>query len=183
MVIGILAIQGSFREHAEMIKKLGVEAQFVRSASDLDSINGLILPGGESTTMDKLAEDFDLKGILIEKIQHGLPVYGTCAGMILLAKWGLLDIEIERNAYGSQLDSFEANVDLVDTSVSSAKTLPGVFIRAPRVTSIGDDVITLATHNDSPVLIRQNNILASSFHPELTQSTDIHQHFLTFYKD
>ncbi len=184
MRIGVLGLQGDFREHVEMLSLMGVETLVVKLPEDLDLVDGLIIPGGESTTMGRVMENMRIREPLVKKIEQGLPVYGTCAGMILLSRkvvdhvqplLGVLDIEIERNAYGRQVESFE--VDLSIPAVGE-KPFRAVFIRAPKVVKHGARVEVLAEYNKDPILVREGNILASSFHPELTQDTRIHEYFL-----
>lgn len=172
--IGIFALQGAFIEHQKMIEKLGVDTFLIRSLSDVKSgkIDGIILPGGESTTMKKLLSKTGLDKWLIENSKKELPIFGTCAGMIILADFGLIDVEIERNAYGGQLESFETALE------SKFQQLNGIFIRAPKIKRIGDNVEVIAKHGDVPVLVRQKNILIASFHPELTDDERIHEYFL-----
>ena len=163
MTIGILDIQGSVKEHFDMLSRLDVEAKLVRD--NFDGTDGLVLPGGESTTILSL-----LKGL-----PKDLPIFGTCAGAIILKKLGLLDVEIERNAYGSQLHSFETSVSV---PALGRKAVDAVFIRAPKFKKIGGEVEILAEYESDPVLIRQGKILAATFHPELTDDTRIHKYFL-----
>lgn len=180
--IGILALQGAFIEHKKTFDLLGVSSFEIRQEKDLDQdMDGLVLPGGESTAIGKLLHDLNIYAPLVEKITNGLPVLGTCAGMILLAKsisnskkshLKTMDITVKSNAYGRQLGSFVTN-DLFNN-----KKIPMTFIRAPYVDSYADDVLVLATVNDRVVAVRQNNQLATSFHPELTNSTYVHQYFL-----
>lgn len=167
MNIGVLALQGNFAEHQSILDLLNVESSQVKTSEDLTSIQGLIIPGGESTAISKL-----LDANFIDHIKE-LPCYGTCAGAILLAKWGCIDMNIERNAYGRQMQSFETGIDFKHTHI------PTSFIRAPKITSIGPDVEVLAEHNGSPVLVKQGQYLASTFHTETTHSTEIHQYFCT----
>ena len=170
--IGILAIQGSFKEHEKILKKLKMDYILVRSKKDLEHLTHLIIPGGESTTMEKLLRDFDMWDTLHEHITHyTLHVFGTCAGAILLQKFGM-DIQVKRNSYGAQLNSFSA-----DLESEQFPNLKGIFIRAPKFTSHGSDIIVLATHNNKPVLLQENNMLASSFHPELCDEMRIHEWF------
>ncbi len=182
--IGVLGLQGDFREHVEMLSLLGVETLVVKLPEDLDLIDGLIIPGGESTTMGRIMENVGIKEPLVEKIKNGLPVYGTCAGMILLSKkvvdhdqplLGVLDTEVERNAYGRQVESFEVDIEI---EALGEKPFKAVFIRAPRIVKRGENVEVLAEYNGDPVLVREGSILASSFHPELTRDTRIHEYFL-----
>lgn len=187
MIIAVLAVQGSFFEHEQILEKLGVEYFEIRQKADLDKhFDGLILPGGESTTMGKLLKELDIFDTLQKKIADGLPVYGTCAGMILLANnlsndknvyFGTMDITVKRNAYGRQLGSFETVSD-----VKGIGEVPMVFIRAPYIESVGEGVDVLATVNGNIVAARQGNQLATSFHPELTDDTSVHQYFLDMIK-
>ena len=180
--IGVLAVQGAFAEHIELLRELGVEAVPVRLPRDLDGLAGLILPGGESTTMRKLIDTWELRAPILELARRGAPVFGTCAGMILLAAriadgdepvLGLLDATVQRNAYGRQLDSFEADVSV---PALGAEPLHGVFIRAPVVSELGDGVEVLARDADGrPIAVRQGRILATSFHPELTSDRRVHR--------
>ncbi len=184
MRIGVLGLQGDFREHVEMLSLLGVETLVVRLPEDLKLIDGLIIPGGESTTMGRIMENVGLKEPLIERIKSGMPVYGTCAGMILLSRevrgyeqplLGVLDAVVERNAYGRQVESFEVDIEI---PALGERPFRAVFIRAPKIVKISEGVETLAEYEGSPVLVRQGKILASSFHPELTSDTRIHEYFL-----
>lgn len=183
-VIGILALQGDFYKHRELLTKLKVKTELIRNKDELRGIDGLILPGGESTTIGKLMARFNLLDHVKDAINQGLPVYGTCAGAILLAekiefynqaKLGVLDITISRNAYGRQVDSFETDIVLKMNNNSPFRC---VFIRAPIITQAGNNVEILGTYNNNPVLVRQKNILASTFHPELTDNTAVHEYFL-----
>lgn len=188
MVIAILAVQGSFFEHEQILKKLGVEYFEIRQKADLNKhFDGLILPGGESTTMGKLLRELDIFEILQKRISDNLPVYGTCAGMILLAKnisndnnvhFATMDITVKRNAYGRQLGSFETVADIKDIG-----SVPMVFIRAPYIEKVGESVDVLATVNGNIVAARQNNQLVTSFHPELTDNTSVHEYFLKMIKN
>lgn len=190
MLIGILAIQGSREEHAEALKKLGVEVLFVRTPEELAKVDAIILPGGESTTIGMLMRRNKLHAALQKAIAKGLPTYGTCAGAILMAKnivgedqadtMALMDISIRRNAYGSQLDSF---VTELDVPVLGKKPLEAVFIRAPQIENIGKNVEILAKEGGKPVLVKEKNMLVSTFHPELTEDTRIHKYFLSFIKN
>lgn len=181
--VGVLALQGDVREHSRVLGSLGVESVAIRAPEDLDEIDGLIIPGGESTTIGKLAERFGLLEPLRDRIRAGLPTFGTCAGMIFLASsvtegtqpmLGTLDVVIQRNAFGRQNDSFEA--DLVVTGLD--EPFHAVFIRAPWVEKVGEGVEILARVDDHPVMVRQGHILAGSFHPELTDDDRIHRLFL-----
>lgn len=185
LTIGVLALQGAVQEHLDCLQSLpGVTGIAVKKAADLNGIDGLILPGGESTTIGKLLQEFQLTPLLIAKIRAGLPVWGTCAGMILLAKTivdqphchlGLMDITVQRNAYGSQLNSFTTNALI--PAVSSVP-LPLVFIRAPYVAKVGPNVKVLATVADKIVAVEQGNMLATAFHPELTGNLEFHKYFV-----
>ena len=186
MKVGVLALQGAFREHREILEALGVEAIEVRTPAELGALDALILPGGESTTMSKLLDSSGLRAPLAEVLSDGVPVLGTCAGMILLARdvvdgrrdqesFGVIDVAVRRNAYGRQRDSFEA--DLVVDGLTGG-TFPGVFIRAPRIEHAGVDVEVLARHDDVPVLVRQGAVVVASFHPELSGDLRLHEWFL-----
>jgi 5'-phosphate synthase pdxT subunit len=172
--IGVLALQGDFYEHLVALKKLKVDGVPVRTVSDIEKTSSLIIPGGESTTISKLLITSGLKNWIIKHAKTGYPIYGTCAGCIILASLGLIDISVKRNAYGRQQDSF---AELIQSKMFP--NLSGVFIRAPIITRIGAGVNVLATHNDMPVLVQQNNILAGTFHPELTDKVDVHRYFVT----
>jgi len=172
MRIGVLAVQGNFREHAAMLRGLGADVVEVRLPEQLDGLDGLVIPGGESTAIMRLIRLYGLEDAI--RAFSG-PVFGTCAGMILLdrAHLGLVDVDVERNGYGRQLASFEADLEL-----GEGEPLRGVFIRAPRVTDAGSDVEVLASHDGVPVLLRQGRFLVASFHPELTADTRVHERFL-----
>jgi pyridoxal 5'-phosphate synthase pdxT subunit len=185
MLIGVLALQGAFIEHRQVLERLGVETREVRQRKHLDGLDGLIIPGGESTTIGKLLDVLDMTERVRELGRAGMPIWGTCAGMILLASdvgrpqtvLGLLDIVVRRNAFGSQLDSFEA-----DLAVPAIGDTPfhAVFIRAPIIERVGDGVIPLATLEDGTVVAAErDNYLATSFHPELTHDARFHEYFLT----
>lgn len=182
MRVGVLALQGDFREHLATLKKLGVESCEVRTVEELEKVDGLIIPGGESTTIANLLERSGLFSEIKERGRNGLPIYGTCAGAILLAKeiindsksyLGLIDIAVRRNAYGRQIDSFEA-----DLNIKNIGPFHAVFIRAPIIERVGPKVEILAAHDSVPVMAQQENILVSSFHPELTNDLRIHEYFL-----
>jgi 5'-phosphate synthase pdxT subunit len=171
--IGVLALQGNFREHAAVLRRLGADVREIRLPEQLDGLDGLVIPGGESTAIMRLIRLYGLE----EAIRRfSAPVLGTCAGMILLDRdhLGLVDIAVERNGYGRQVASFEADLELE----GEAKPLRGVFIRAPRVSEAGPDVDVLAEHDGVPVLLRQGRFLVASFHPELTDDTRVHERFL-----
>lgn len=183
MRIGVLGLQGDFREHLEMLRSLGVDARDVRTRAQLEEIDGLIIPGGESTTMAYLLEKTGMLSALRERGAQGFPIYGTCAGMILLARelddpypehrLALMDITVKRNAYGRQVESFEA-----DLHIKNIGEFHAIFIRAPKVVRVGQGVEVLAEHDGTPVLVRQKNLLASSFHPELSGDPRVHRYFL-----
>jgi 5'-phosphate synthase pdxT subunit len=176
-VIGIFALQGSFQEHAEIVKKLGYEAKLIRDIEDTKGVEACIIPGGESTSIFMRLERSGLDKWLKESAANGMPIYGTCAGMIILAKLGLIDIKVDRNAYGSQLDSFEKELDV--SQFIDNNSFCGIFIRAPKITFYGKKVRVLIHDGDIPLLVQQNNILAGSFHPELTDDMRIHKYFLS----
>jgi 5'-phosphate synthase pdxT subunit len=173
MKIGVLAVQGAFREHAVALRRLGAEPVEVRLPEQLETLDGLVVPGGESTAIMRLIRLYGLEEA-IRRFER--PVLGTCAGMILLDRehLGLVDLAVERNAYGRQVQSFEADLRLAGDD----EPLRGVFIRAPRVREAGPDVEVLAEHDGVPVLLRQGRFLVASFHPELTDDTRIHELFL-----
>jgi 5'-phosphate synthase pdxT subunit len=173
MKIGVLAVQGNFREHAAVLRRLGAEPVEVRKPEQLEGLDGLIIPGGESTAITRLMR---LYGIEDAIRRFRAPVFGTCAGMILLDRdhLGLVDVAVSRNAYGRQVASFEADLDLA----GEGEPLRGVFIRAPRVVDAGPDVEVLAEHDGEPVLLRDGRFLVASFHPELTDDTRVHERFL-----
>jgi 5'-phosphate synthase pdxT subunit len=182
MRIGVLALQGAFREHLDTLKSIGVEGVRVREPGDLEGVSGLILPGGESTTMRQLIERWGLRGPILDLADSGAPIFGTCAGMIVLSReiaggeepiLPLLDVTVERNAFGRQLDSFEADVAV---DVLGTTPVHAVFIRAPIVKRTGPDVDVLARlEDDRVVAVRQRNILATAFHPELAGETRFHR--------
>lgn len=186
MKAGVLALQGAFRQHREVLEALGVHVVEVRTPEHLASIDALLLPGGESTTMTRLLGTSGLREPLVGRVREGLPVLGTCAGLILAAREVLdgrpdqeplaaIDLTVRRNAYGRQRDSFEA--DLVVTGLTGG-TFPGVFIRAPAIERVGPGVEVLAEHDDRPVLVRQGAVWVSTFHPEIAGDLRIHQAFL-----
>jgi pyridoxal 5'-phosphate synthase pdxT subunit len=171
--IGVLAVQGNFREHASVLRRLGAEPVEVRKPEQLEGLDGLIIPGGESTAITRLMRLYGIEDA-IRRFQG--PVFGTCAGMIVLDRnhLGLVDVAVSRNAYGRQVASFEADLDLAGED----EPLRGVFIRAPRVSETGADVEVLAEHEGEPVLLRDGRFLVASFHPELTDDTRVHERFL-----
>jgi 5'-phosphate synthase pdxT subunit len=171
--IGVLAVQGNFREHAAILRRLGADVVEVRKPEQLEGLDGLVVPGGESTTFMRLMRLYGLDEALRT---FAAPVFGTCAGMIVLDRGhlDLMDLEVDRNAYGRQVASFEADLLLQ----GDPDPLRGVFIRAPRVRDHGPDVEVLAEHDGEPVLLRQGRFLVASFHPELTEDTRVHELFL-----
>ncbi|MDM8526672.1 pyridoxal 5'-phosphate synthase glutaminase subunit PdxT [Anaerolineales bacterium HSG24] len=195
VTIGILALQGAFLEHANMLRRFGATPMEVRLPDDLTGLDGLIIPGGESTTIGKLAIQFGLVEPIQQFIQANKPVWGTCAGMIFLAqevgatgsgghvippRLGSMDITVNRNAFGRQVDSFEVDLEL---SFATGQPFRAVFIRAPRIEANGQAVEILARLSDgTPVAVRQNNLLATAFHPELTDDDRLHDYFLTMVK-
>jgi pyridoxal 5'-phosphate synthase pdxT subunit len=177
MRIGVLAVQGDFREHAAMLRQLGAEPVEVRKPEQLDDLDGLVIPGGESTAIMRLIRIYGLEEGLRE---FGRPVFGTCAGMILLDRkhLGLVDVEARRNAYGRQVASFETDLEL-----AGGGSVRGVFIRAPRVAEVGPEVEVLAELGGEPVLLRQGRFIVASFHPELTDDTRVHELFLDLVRE
>jgi 5'-phosphate synthase pdxT subunit len=184
-VVGVLALQGAFAAHRQALAQLGADAREVRTADQLAAVDGLVIPGGESTTMAMLLDRTGLRPPLADRLAAGMPVFGTCAGMILLAdevldgrpdQWsfGVLDVGVRRNAYGRQLESFETDLDIVGLD----RPFHAVFIRAPGVVRTGPDVTVLAELDGDPVLVRQGTVLASAFHPELTADRRVHELFL-----
>ncbi|MCY4364880.1 MAG: pyridoxal 5'-phosphate synthase glutaminase subunit PdxT [Chloroflexi bacterium] len=190
MRIGVLAVQGDFAEHIAILRKLNVECLEVRLPEQLDDVNGLIIPGGESTTLSRLMSIYNLREPVQAMARDGKAVWGTCAGMIMLASeiteadpvpLQLMDIGVRRNAFGRQIDSFEQDLDIdgLDTNGLEPEPFHAIFIRAPVVMRVGDKVKTLAALADGQsVAVRQGNLLATAFHPELTSDTRLHQYFL-----
>ncbi len=184
--IGVLTLQGGFDKHIESLVKLGADVVKVREAVTLESIDGLIIPGGESTTIIRLLKNFNIYDSLRQKIIEGLPVFGTCAGMILLSggitshedqeTLKLMNYKVSRNDYGRQIDSFDAELSIKGLDGSP---VPAVFIRAPRITEISETVEILSEFEGSPVMVREKNMLAASFHPELTDDIRVHSLFLS----
>ncbi len=184
-VIGVLALQGAFRAHAHALADLDVTTRDVRTPADLAMVDALVMPGGESTTMSRLLTSSGLFDEIKARASDGMPVFGTCAGMILLAtdvldgrpdqrSFGVIDLTVRRNGYGRQLDSFETEIDVAGL----AEPFHGVFIRAPRVEAVGSAVEVLASHAGDPVLVRQGRVMAAAFHPELTADTRLHERFV-----
>lgn len=185
MKIGVLALQGGFIEHINMLERLGVTVTPIYKADELKDIDGIVIPGGESTTMLNLMHSFDIFEPLKEKIQNGLPVMATCAGVVLLAKdvsnpsmntLALMDIVVRRNAFGRQVDSFEADIDI---PALGEEPFPAIFIRAPLIEGAGSNVEILSSlENGNITAVRQKHLLAVSFHPELSRDTRLHRYFL-----
>ena len=181
----MLSVQGDFSEHSQILSRIGVEATEVRLPEQLDNLDGLIIPGGESTTIVQLIDIYGFRKHLANRVNEGLAVWGTCAGMIVVASklkderptpLGLMDISVTRNAFGRQVDSFETDIEFIGIP---GEAFHAVFIRAPAVDSIGSDVSILAKlDNGTPVAVQQDKLLASSFHPELTEDTRVHEYFL-----
>ncbi|WP_427340253.1 pyridoxal 5'-phosphate synthase glutaminase subunit PdxT [Caloranaerobacter sp. DY30410] len=188
--VGVLDFQGSVIEHIEMLEKIeGVQPIRVKYEHQIKEIDGLIIPGGESTTIGKIMKDFNIFLPLKEKIVEGMPVWGTCAGMILLAKkivgqdyvhLGVMDIEVKRNAYGSQIDSFMIEKTIPQVS---SKPISLVFIRAPYIEKVGEGVEILSEHEGKIIAAREKNMLATSFHPELTEDESFHRYFVDMIKE
>lgn len=193
MKIGVLALQGAFREHIEMLRRMNVQAVEVRLPEQLRDLDGLIIPGGESTTIGKIATQYGLIEPIRAMVKQDKPVWGTCAGMIVLAQdvgmkqplVGVMDVRVKRNAFGRQVDSFETDLDIpaITNGGDSAFTRPlfhAIFIRAPLIESVGENVEVLARLPDGTIVAaRQGNVLATSFHPELTRDPRFHQYFLS----
>jgi pyridoxal 5'-phosphate synthase pdxT subunit len=182
MKAGVLALQGDFREHALALRRAGAAPIEVRTPEDLAEVQCLVIPGGESTTIAKLARSYGLVDPIRERAAAGMPVFGTCAGMIVLARrvdagaplFELMNIGVRRNAYGRQVDSFEADIEVTGID----HPVRGVFIRAPRIVDVGPGVSVLAEHEGTPVVLEQGNLLVSSFHPELVGETAMHTYLL-----
>jgi len=188
--LGVLGLQGDFREHVWAFRRLGANVAVVKTRSELCSVDGLIIPGGESTTIGRLMKITGIERELQKLVSQGFPVYGTCAGMILLSKGvvnypaqktlGFIDIFVERNAYGRQVESFEANLRI---PVLGERPFKALFIRAPKVVKCSETVKIMASYQGSPVFLIQNNIMVTSFHPELGDDTRIHEYFLNVVGD
>jgi pyridoxal 5'-phosphate synthase pdxT subunit len=176
--VGVLALQGNFREHAAMLRRLGADVVEVRKPEQLEGLDGLVIPGGESTTFTRLMR---LYGLDEAVKRFAGPVFGTCAGMIVLDRehLGLVDLVVDRNAYGRQIASFEADLELPQ----AGRPLRGIFIRAPRVREVGEGVEVIATHDGEPVLLRDGRFLVAAFHPELTDDTRVHERFLDLVRE
>ena len=186
MKVGVLALQGDVREHLRSLEECGATAIAVKTAEEIVSIDALVIPGGESTTISKLARAFGLFELIAQRIKEGMPVYGSCAGMILLAdnvldaiedqeSFGGLDVTVRRNAFGRQIDSFETDLSI---SGITEPTFRAIFIRAPWVEKVGPGVEVLARVGEHPVAVRQGKIFATSFHPELTGDNRVHRYFV-----
>lgn len=186
VTVGVLAVQGDFIEHIAVLKALDIQAREVRLPQELTEVDGLIIPGGESTTIARLMDIYGLRELLIKRARQGLPVWGTCAGMIVMAKrltddrpqpMELMDIDVSRNAFGRQVDSFEADLKVKDLDGTPFRA---VFIRAPVISRVGEDVVVLARLDDGrPVAVKQDNLLATAFHPELTNDARLHSYFVS----
>lgn len=186
--IGVLALQGAVREHINSIEACGAEAVAIKRKEELNDVDGLILPGGESTAMRRLIDKYDFMDALKEFARSGKPMFGTCAGLILLAKEivgysephvGVMDIKVERNSFGRQVDSFEADLTVRDV----AESFPAVFIRAPHIVEVGEKVEVLSMHNDRIVAAREGQFLGCSFHPELTDNHALTAYFVEMVKE
>ena len=185
MEVGVLAVQGDFAEHLAILKRLGVDGREVRLPHQLETLDGLIIPGGESTTLSRLMSIYDLRQAVARMAQEGKAVWGTCAGMIMMAHeiteedpvpLQIMDIGVHRNAFGRQVDSFEQDLDIVGLEDTP---FHGVFIRAPVIVRVGEKVDVLASLSDGrPVAVQQKKLLATAFHPELTNDPRLHRHFL-----
>ncbi len=189
MKIGVLNIQGAVSEHADMLRRCGAEVALIKRPEQLADLNGLIIPGGESTTIGKLVERFGLGPAIKDMAAAGKPIFGTCAGLILLSGkvagseqflLGLMDVTVARNAFGRQRESFETDLDI---PVLGAHPFRAVFIRAPLILGLGEGVEVLCRHNGRVVAARQGNLLATSFHPELTDDERMHRYFLAMAKE
>lgn len=185
MRVGVLALQGAFHAHLGMLHRIGVDSCSVRCPGDLEGVDAVVVPGGESTTMSMLMSSSGLLKPLRRFVADSVPIFGTCAGMIVLASdiedgrddqiaLGAIDITVQRNGYGRQLQSVETDIDVADGT-----SFHGIFIRAPRVTRVGEGVEVLALHRGDPVLLRQGSVLVASFHPELTDDPTIHEMFIS----
>jgi len=181
--IGVLALQGAFREHISSIKKCEADAVEIKFPDQLKGVDGLIIPGGESTAINKLLKKYNFNIYLDEFFKSGKAIYGTCAGLILIAKkvtnedfgLGYIDIDVSRNSYGRQIESFE---EYVSIDFDRSEKFKAIFIRAPKILRVGPDVDILSKIKDNVILARQNNVLASTFHPELQDDMRIHKYFL-----
>ncbi|HWL43547.1 MAG TPA: pyridoxal 5'-phosphate synthase glutaminase subunit PdxT [Ilumatobacter sp.] len=190
MLVGVLALQGAFAAHVERLNELGASTRLVTTPEHLDGVDALVLPGGESTTMSKLLESSGLFDVVAERLRDGMPAFGTCAGMILLAtdvldgrpdqrSFAAIDIGVQRNGYGRQVDSFETDLDVSRALLGDADPFHAVFIRAPKLVRLGAGVDVLAEHDGVPVLVRQAGIMVAAFHPELAPDPRLHAQFLS----
>lgn len=186
--VGVLGLQGAVREHVRAIEACGAEAVVIKRKEQLEEVDGLVMPGGESTAMRRLIDKYDFMGSLKEFAQTGKPMFGTCAGLILLAKnlvgydqphIGVMDVTVERNSFGRQRDSFEADLDIAGV----AEDFNAVFIRAPHIVQAGENVEVLAKHNERIVAAREGNVLGCSFHPELTDDHRLTAYFINMVKE
>lgn len=189
MKVGVLALQGAFREHCWMLEECGVTAVEIRKPEELDDISGLVIPGGESTSIGKLMTEWGLMDKIKIRVRQGMAIYGTCAGMILLAKeiieshqprLGLMDIAVKRNGFGRQRESFEAVISVPEFGEEPVRV---VFIRAPYIDAAGAEVKVLASVNNKIVIARQDNMLVTAFHPELTKDNRIHNYFISMIRE
>jgi len=190
MKIGILSLQGDFAEHYRILEEIGANPRYVKSPEELETVDGLIIPGGESTTLHRLLTRYHVFEAIKDFSKSGKPIFGTCTGLILLAKevlsltrgfsLELLDIVVLRNAYGRQRESFESVVSIKYAGIE--KEIPGIFIRAPKIVKTGKGVEILGFHGEDPVLVKEGNIMGATFHPELTEDTTIHTIFLNLVK-
>lgn len=188
--IGVLALQGDFAKHIEALERLGVQAMPVRLVEDLDQVDGLIIPGGESTTVGKLMSRFGMDQAILKRVEEGMPIFGTCTGMILLAKdiegsdqprLGLMSFTVRRNAFGRQVDSFETDLNIPDIG---GEPVRAVFIRAPFVTELHNGAKVLAQLENGPIVfVREGNCLAAAFHPELTDDDRVHEYFVNMVRE
>jgi pyridoxal 5'-phosphate synthase pdxT subunit len=191
--VGVLALQGDFREHLASLNECGASAELVRTHAEIAAVDALVIPGGESTTIYKLAKNFDLVDLIRARIASGMPTYGSCAGMILVSReildpasgqetFGGIDMRVRRNAFGRQVDSFEVPLDIAGVTDKTGTPYNAVFIRAPWAAELSDRVEVLASVEFNgelhPVAVRQGSVLATSFHPEITSDTRVHQYFL-----
>ncbi|MCF7804800.1 MAG: pyridoxal 5'-phosphate synthase glutaminase subunit PdxT [Candidatus Marinimicrobia bacterium] len=184
MIVGILAIQGAFHKHQQVLERLGVQSRLIKHPGELDEVDALIIPGGESTTMTKVLQSEKWSDV-IELYARDNPVFGTCAGAILLSNqvdsdkvkpWHIIDMSVSRNAFGRQIESFLADIDW--GAAGESVKIPAVFIRAPRINKIGDRVEILGRYEGEPVVVRQGNAMAATFHPELTNDIAVHRYFI-----
>lgn len=186
MKVGVLGLQGDVAEHLGALESAGATAMVVRTLTELESVDALVMPGGESTTIGKLLRRFELHAPLRQRVASGMPLFGTCAGLILMAigidgdegapdRLSVMDVTVQRNAYGRQVASFETEIEVDGVS----EPVGAAFIRAPAVTRTGDDVRILATHGGMPVVVRQAGMLGATFHPEVSGSDGLHRYFLT----